>query len=537
MLPSIRLKIISAASFLILILAAAACKKSFLDVRPQQSVFTTDVFSSLSTTSAAVNGLYSLMQSYSYYGRDAMVIPEVLSDNATRSVKSGNRYTGMNSMTHAATDNNVSRMWDQMYRVIANANAIIANEEKLSNLVAPLELPELKQLIGEAYAVRALVYFDLAKFFCRPLNFTTDGSHPCVALVLKPVTDVTEIIYPGRNTAKEVYAQIDKDLADALSRLPLNGNVIVKGTENAVWNKIRMNRFATFALKARIAIYKDDWATAATAAGEVINSGRYTLFSYSGMAQEFRSIGNTESILEIANNTNDNAATDSYANLCSQQGYGEFLATRQLMNSKSTGTTLSTFKGLYDSYTATDVRRQFVELGNRNSLGGETNVPIAVKYVNISTYLENIKLLRFAEMYLSRGEALARIANKDGDAISLASSLSDINLLRARRDTATQRRPLVVSFLATPPTGSISVTAYLDTIMLERRRELALEGQRLFDLNRTRTNYVKIYSAGNGSSRLIQYTSTTSNYYNRTILPIPSGEIQTNTSLVQNPGF
>ena len=89
----------------------ASCSKDFLDVKPQQSVLTEDVFNSMATSRAAVNGLYSMMQSYSYYGRDAMVIPEVLSDNATRSVKSGNRYTGMNTVTHTATDANVSRMW------------------------------------------------------------------------------------------------------------------------------------------------------------------------------------------------------------------------------------------------------------------------------------------------------------------------------------------------------------------------------------------------------------------------------------------
>jgi len=213
-------------SILILgIIFLASCQKDFLDIRPQQSVFTEDVFSSLPTARAAVNGLYSLMQSYSYYGRDAMVIPEVLSDNMTRSVRTGNRYTGMNTMTHTATDANVSRMWNQMYQVVTNANAIIANEEKLKTIITPLQQEEFGQLIGEAYAVRALAYFDLAKFFSRPLKHTADGSHLCVPLVLNPVTKVDEVVYPARNTAAEVYAQIDKDLNEAIKRLPATGNV------------------------------------------------------------------------------------------------------------------------------------------------------------------------------------------------------------------------------------------------------------------------------------------------------------------------
>ena len=157
-------------------LLTGACSKDFLDIRPQQSVFTEDVFSSMPTARAAVNGLYSLMQSYSYYGRDALVIPEVLSDNATRSVRTGNRYTGMNTMTHTATDANVSRMWNQMYQVVTNANAIIANEEKLKGIATSLEQTELGQLVGEAYAVRALAYFDLVKFFARQASVTSGRS-------------------------------------------------------------------------------------------------------------------------------------------------------------------------------------------------------------------------------------------------------------------------------------------------------------------------------------------------------------------------
>jgi hypothetical protein len=207
------------------------------------------------------------------------------------------------------------------------------------------------------------------------------------------------------------------------------------------------------------------------------------------------------------------------------------------MNSRSTGTTLSTFRSLYDAYAATDVRRNFVALGNRNALGGETNVPLCLKYVNITTYLENIKVIRLAEMYLSRGEALARQAIANNDAAQLTSSLVDINLIRKLRDTSSATRPYAASLSATPPTGTLRASAYVDSIIVERRKELALEGQRLFDLNRTRTNYVKISSAGNATSRLVNYATPTSTITMRTILPIPIAQVQNNPNMVQNPGF
>jgi hypothetical protein len=255
------------------------------------------------------------------------------------------------------------------------------------------------------------------------------------------------------------------------------------------------------------------------------------------MVQDFRTQSSAESLFEVVNNSNDNPGTDSYAYLSSQQGYGELLGTITSMNSRSTGTTLSTFRSLYDAYAATDVRRNFVALGNRNALGGETNVPLCLKYVNITTYLENIKVIRLAEMYLSRGEALARLAIANNDAAQLTSSLVDINLIRKLRDTSSATRPYAASLSATPPTGTLRASAYVDSIIVERRKELALEGQRLFDLNRTRTNYVKISSAGNATSRLVNYATPTSTITMRTILPIPIAQVQNNPNMVQNPGF
>jgi hypothetical protein len=241
-------------------------------------------------------------------------------------------------------------------------------------------------------------------------------------------------------------------------------------------------------------------------------------------------------MFEVVNNTNDNPGTDGLAYLSSQLGYGELLATRQSMN-RQTGATAATFRGLYDAYSASDVRRQFIALGNRNSIGGEVNVPLAMKYVNISTFQENLKIIRFAEMYLSRAEALGRLALQNGDAAALSASVADLTLLRNRRDTATINRPLNVALSGTPPVGSISLPAYLDSVVLERRREFALEGQRLFDLNRTKTNYVKISSAGSATSRLVQYDVAPTSFFNRSILPIPNGELAVNFNLVQNPGY
>jgi hypothetical protein len=522
--------------FLTFILFSIGCSKDFTELKPQQNVFINDVFTSLPTARSSVNGLYSLIQSQGYYGRDVIAIPEMISDNMTRSVKAS-QLTNINSMSFTSSQGEVDRLWDQLYRVIGSANAVIDNEEKIKKLSTTITEKECLQLVGEAYAVRAMAYFDLVKLFSRPLKYTADGSHPGVPIVIKSVTNIEDVVFPERNKASEVYKQIDNDISEAIKRLPVNGDVYINGVVNAGFFKLRMNRWSTLALKTRVAVYKEDWETAIAASNEVINSGKYSLFSSAGMFQDFQTIANQESILEIANNTADNPGNSSYAYLCNQSGYGDALATKQTMNSKSTGTTLSTFKGLYDIYTATDVRRRFVELGNRSGIGGEKNVPLCLKYQNIGTYLENIKIFRVSEMYLSRGEANARLALKNNDGVALASSLTDINLIRKSRDVAPTTKPFLASLASVLPTGSITARAFIDSIVVERRKEFALEGQRLFDLNRTKSNFVKIRSAGGTSSVLVDYTSLASSFYIRTILPIPNNAILSNSKLTQNSGY
>lgn len=512
------------------------CSKDFTQKKPQQSVFTEDVFTSLTIVRASVNGLYSLMQEQGYYGREVLAIPEMLSDNLTRSVKAS-QLANFNLMTFSSTQNEIRLIWDQLYRVIGAANAVIANEENIKKLATSVTQIECSQLVGEAYAIRAMAYFDLAKFFSRPLNHTADGSHLCVPILTKPINTVEDVVYPSRNKASEVYAQIDKDISEAVKRLPTSGDVYINAAVSNTFFKIRMNRLSTLALQTRVAIYKEDWSTALVASTEIINSGKFKLFNYGGMFLDYQTISNTESIFEIANNTADNPGNASYAYLCSQSGYGDALATKQTMNSKSTGVTLTTFKGLYDLYTVSDVRRRFVELGNRNAVGGEIGVPLCLKYQNISNYLENIKVFRISEIYLSRAEASARLAIKNNDANALSSSLVDINLIRKSRDTASAVKPYLASLAAVLPSGAISAKSYVDSIIVERRKELALEGQRLFDLNRTKTNYVKIRSAGNATSVLVDYANTTSTNYRRTILPIPYTALLSNKNLVQNEGY
>ncbi|PLK45574.1 RagB/SusD family nutrient uptake outer membrane protein [Emticicia sp. TH156] len=109
----------------------------------------------------------------------------------------------------------------------------------------------------------------------------------------------------------------------------------------------------------------------------------------------------------------------------------------------------------------------------------------------------DVSVIRLAEVYLIRAEANLRLGTTVG-----ATPLSDVNLIRSRAG-------------ATPLT-TVSVT----DVLKERKLELAFEGEQIHDVKRTK-----------GGVAGLTYSD------NKLVIPIPQREIDTNKSLVQNPGY
>src|SRR5690606_41474074 len=98
--------------------------------------------------------------------------------------------------------------WQNAYRVIDMANEIINSTTNGSEA-------NINHYIGVAYAIRALLYFELVRFFARP--YTDNPAGPGVPLVLAFDIDAK----PARATVEEVYTQILADLDQAYSLMTL----------------------------------------------------------------------------------------------------------------------------------------------------------------------------------------------------------------------------------------------------------------------------------------------------------------------------
>lgn len=469
----------------ITISSLGSCRKNFLETNPMQSTAADMAITNLAGARAAGNGLYGMLQSAGLYGRTFPVIADLMADNIYLSRRNSNRYQTYDQYTVTITDSYASGLWSQLYAVIVNANILIAKANSISFPAS--DQPEADHLVGEAYTLRAMAHFDLVRLFSQPYNYSAGATHPGVPVITNG--DYGQVIEPARNTVKEVYDQVIADLKKSIELLPATP----VGFAASFKGKVTLN--AAKALLARVYLYKEDWANAEAMATEVIDSKKYTLLANNGYVANSRLQNNTETIFEVQYTATDNLGSDAMVNFSKQGGsYGDALAT----------------ENLYNIYTAADVRRGLLLMGKRSGSGGEDPAVQITKFDNTSTYLEGIKIIRLAEVYLIRAEARARQGGKD------ALAIADLDVIRKRADAAAA---------VTTATGN----DLINLVLLERRKELFLEGHRLFDLTRNKLSFTK-YRTG-GLEIPVVNTSL------KTILPIPSSEMNNNKKMEQNEGY
>ncbi len=462
----------------------SSCSKDFLNENPPQSLPVNDAIKNENDMADAVNGMYATMRSSSFFGRDIPVLGDELADNAYISNSNSGRYLAQMQYNYIATNAEASNIWTQGYYSIAQANRIIYAGASIAST------NNANQLRGEAYAARALCYLQLVNFFAQP--FTVNPNAPGVPLVTQPTFVTGPQVRPSRATVTDVYNKIISDLDSAFTLMPTSGV-----TGHAV-NSNYIAKYATKAIQARAYLYKGDYANAITAAKSVVDNGGYTLATAANYVGYWASPTATttkqETIFELALNNATNNGTNGLDYIYAQGGYGDLLA----------------YDALYNSYSSTDVRRNLI-LTTSATRG---NVYVVNKYSNLSNANEkdDIKIIRYSEVLLTLAEAYART----GDA---ANAILYANQVAQRRD------PSFSGF-----TGS--GTALADAIVNERRKELAFEGLRYFDLTRLNLDVVRPTQTGTAPRATTLAASST-----KRILPIPQAETDANPNISQNPGY
>lgn len=457
------------AILMVLLLFAGSCRQSFLDLDPYTQVPADAAILTTSDLRAALNGCYAQLTSPNLFGRSLPLIGDLASDNVYISTRNSGKYIAFDQNLITTNNAEYKGIWFDAYTAILRANNII-------NANLPPD-QNVKQIKGEAYALRALMYFTLVKTFARP--FTDDPLLPGVPLVLTYNPTAT----PPRSSISEVYHQITTDLDSAAS-------LIVADNGSA-----RFSRPAVLAIAAKVNLYQADYEKAFVLAQEIIEEGQHTLLSradflsYWASPKPHTSGEKQETLFEISADESSNAGSDELANMYMQAGYGDLLAGESLAK----------------LYSQTDIRGKLITVGKREA--AESPAYIVNKYSHLNADQDDKKVIRLSEIYLIAAESAFRLHREDR-------ALFYLNQLVKERDPIHQY--------------SSSGKALLEDIILERRKELAFEGDRFHDLNRLQSEIQKKDG---------QFKATIPYNHPFRIGPIPESEMNENPNIGQNVGY
>lgn len=169
------MKIYTRIILLFTLLSLGSCK-DWLDLQPEGQATSDELFSTGDGYRSVLAGIYQAMTSKNLYGVELQFgIVDCMSrqytwnwnynEQGTNMYKMAREFDYYNSTLKPTIDN----IWKDGFNVVANANNLIQNLENASpDLFAGGET-EREMILGEAYACRALMHFDLLRLFAPAL--------------------------------------------------------------------------------------------------------------------------------------------------------------------------------------------------------------------------------------------------------------------------------------------------------------------------------------------------------------------------------
>ena len=475
-------------TLLLLVLTFASCEDD-LNVEPNDVQNVEDFLNDPNNAVQLVNGVYNKQLDYNMYAFSWIGMTSIVSDDADKGSTpsdTGVDKGKLDNLTFGANDISFSDVWQGRYQGINRANTALFYLEQLT-----ID-PALKnRLIGEVKFLRALFYFDLVRCF---------GGVPVVVtkIDINDTETINAVVFV-RKTKQETYAQIELDLLEAIDKLPLKSaygaNDLGRATQGAAQ-----------ALLAKAYLYQEKWQQAYDMSGLVMSSGQYALLP--DYAHVWREVGENklESIYEVQATLTKGLV--DYTNVQGPRGtpdlgWGFNTPSLTLVNSYEAGdhrkaaTVIFVPSVLWDGFIApvTWTNPRYNYKAYQSSVAESWNG-------DRGQTAKNLRILKYSDVLLIRAEAGFHLG-MTGEAVDR------INDIRVRAGLATVT----------------SVT--LQTILRERRAEMAMEHDRWFDIVRTGQGLSTM--AADGKSFMVGVHE---------LFPIPQDQIIASGGiLIQNPGY
>lgn len=432
----------------------------------------------------------------------------------------------------------LNSLYTAHYYTIQSANIGL---EKMAN--TPISESQRNQYMGEALFVRAYCYYELVNNFGAVPLYTKSLGTNDLKLERSPVADV--------------YAQIEKDLKESATKLE---NIPVDRNG-------RVNKWAAYALLARVSLFQEKWTEAKQYSNKVITEGPFALEANFLNIWNVNNHNGVESILEAQSSsvqdkslgsmlpTFSGARGEDKKNFPSNDakdvidGWGWCMPTSDLENAYLSENDVVRRRSTITKWGEAAYGDEVLNPTHKFSLNDNKSGRICRKYyIPIATRRAldkkdghlplNVPLIRLAEMYLTRAEANYQLKDEPG-------ALNDINVIRVRAKLD-------------PKVGLLGPNL-LRQIYKERRLELAFEGLRLFDIRREKdpsTSKPVIESLLGPNGTFVKYNLSSTDPFETTNLkesqdkginfnpaknllwPIPQLERDLSGGLItQNPGY
>lgn len=457
-----------------------SCQDDFLEDKLLSNTSVGFLYSTPEGLESAVVGLYTLnremYQDLGFNGANPLILQAKsdLSAGITGEVSLYSRLLWGASLGDFGTSSGLNTYWVRFYKIVDRSNAIIQGAENLQDI----DEGRRNQILAEAKCVRANSYFILYRLF-NNIFITTEPTTPENAF------DVPQ----DKSSEEEIFSLLRADLDFAIQNLEYTPDQFGRWGQGAARH-----------LRAKVALWENDWSEAALQTDAIINSGNHNLVSTTGevFAGE---LNHPETLLAI-NFENEtigggsphilnwnmvSAYSDAPGLIQSVENGGAgagFISLNQYMidllnedpDDDRKKNTYYIFDYLYNDEAALPEGKQLGEPldlyensatdQNEFMLYYRRQNPGVLKFFDETVeptdrnHFKNIMIYRLAETYLIGAEAHLMLGNS-------AKALQYLNTVRTRANAA--------------PLGEIDLQAILD----ERARELAFEGQRWYTLKRT----------------------------------------------------
>lgn len=552
----------------ICIVCGLASCSDMLDTVPQGQ------FTAEQLDESSVEGLlasaYAGLEAHFYGNNEAFAGPstnwifDVRSDDAYK----GGGGTGMEENIHLLevseiNSDNVSCLnkWQNNYFAISRVhNAMLAVQQAGS-------LSNADQILGELKTLRAWYYFDLIRIFKR-IPYFTEGED----VNTKPNDEFTRA---------EIFTKIKQDLTEAIESLPAQKSSVGRITRTTA--QAIMAKVCAFAITEDAAT----WNEVKQYADAVIQSEQYSLYPNFGDLSKIDHNNGSESIFALQVSTANDNAHINWSNLlnCTYSdgnlyGTGDdfFLGSQNLVNAFRTDANgLPYLDGTFNQVNVTtnyngtvDPRLDFTVgrigmpwRGHTYTAGWCRAYDVYGEYSNKKAWPApgealaswpwgcsplNFMFIRYADILLLKAEALIETAtgNNAAEDQGLVEARELVNQVRQRAANSVDGnyQPIDVD----PFTADYNVGLYPTdwdgnlywtkerarmALRFERRLELALEGNRWFDLMRWGNDYLM-----NTMNTYMAEEAVLRPYYNgrsvsekEIFLPVPLAEIDNSNGL------